>query len=511
MKLKYAGRILGVLGLVILASSTITFIIGAPLSMVVGKIILAGFFFASYAVTNWGDLGASASSRGTFFFGVSAIGALLVVALLGMGNYIVHRKPKSWDLTKAQIHTLSPDTLKTLDGLKEDVTALAFYRSGEPSYEALADLFRRYGERSPHFKYEFVDPIKDPMRVEQYGIRDGGPRVVVKLGATESRFQELSEESLTNAIVKVTHSATKKLYFTTGHGEADFEDEGPTGLSAVKQRMENEGLVAAKLNLAAATEIPKDAEAIVIAGPAKPFQPGEVDAVRRYLDAGGKAFLMLEPSVESGLELLLEDFNVQADNATVIDPISRLFGASEAIPVVQSYNQQSEITRDFTLNTVFPTARPITVLHGGASKAVASPLALTMPSAWGETDLTTPEVKQDEHEKGGPFPLVVTVTLDTKGAENKRSDEARLVVAGDRDFATNKFRAAYGNEDFFLNGLNWLAAQTERITIRPRLREASRLFLSPVQQAGIFFLTVDILPVTLLGLGLVVWMVRRSK
>ena len=106
---------------------------------------------------------------------------------------------------------------------------------------------------------------------------------------------------------------------------------------------------------------------------------------------------------------------------------------------------------------------------------------------------------------------MVTVTLDTKDAANKRSDEARLVVAGDRDFATNKFRTAFGNEDFFLNGLNWLAAQTERITIRPRLREASRLFLSPVQQAGIFFLTVDILPVTLLGLGLVVWMVRRSK
>ena len=511
MKLKYVGRILAVLGLVILLSSVITFVIGAPLSLVVGKIVVAGSFFFAYLVTNWGDLGASASSRGTFFLGVSALGTLMLLGLIGIANYIVAHNPKSWDLTRAQIHNLSPDTVKTLEGLGEDVIAYGFYRADEPAYQGLQDLFSRYEQRSPRFKYEFIDPHKDPMRVEQFGIREDGPRVVVRVGATESRFQEITEEALTNAIVKVTHSSAKKLYFTTGHGEADFDDEGPTGLSGVRARMENEGLQPERLNLGAGQEIPRDAEAVVIAGPAKPFQPGEVQALRRYLDAGGKAYVMVEPNIESGLELLLEDHNVQADDAIVIDPVSRLFGASEAIPVVQSYNEESEITRDFTLNTVFPTARPLTVLRGTASNAVASPLALTMPSAWGETEIHGAEIQQGEHEKGGPFPLVVTVTRDTREAAHKRSDQARLVVAGDRDFATNKYRAAYGNEDFFLNGLNWLAAQTERITIRPRLREASRLYLSPVQQAGIFFLTVDILPVTLLGLGLVVWMIRRSK
>ena len=115
------------------------------------------------------------------------------------------------------------------------------------------------------------------------------------------------------------------------------------------------------------------------------------------------------------------------------------------------------------------------------------------------------------------FPLVVSVTKDTRAASPEavpaghRSDQARLVVAGDRDFATNKFRNMVGNEDLFLNCLSWLSEQTERITIRPRLRDASRLYLTAPQQATVFFFAIDVLPVTLLAIGLVVWRVRRNK
>lgn len=512
MKAKHIGRILAGVGLVLLVSAPFTFVVSTPL-IAAGKVLLGLICIAVYLVTNFGELGQFASSKGTFFFATSAISALLLVGALGGINYILAKNPKSWDLTKNKIHTLAPDTLKTLEGLKEDVKVYAFYRPGDPGYEVLQDLFSRYQAQSERFKYEFVDYSKDPLKVKEFDVRQSGPRVIVKLGNTESRFgatpQEMSEESLTNALVKVTHSSTKKVYFTTGHGEADIDDEGEMGLSEVRKRMENEGLKAEKLNLVGLTEIPADAEVVVVAGPAKPFQEGEAELLKTYLDNGGKALVMVEPLVSSGLESLLEAWSVQADEAVVVDPISRLFGAGETVPVVQNYNPEHAITRDFRLNTLFPTARPLTVLHGQGN-AKAEPVALTMPSAWGEKN-PQGQVQRDEDEKGGPFPLVVGVTLDTRAAPNKRSDEGRLLVAGDRDFATNRFRAAYGNEDFFLNGLNWLAEQTERITIRPRLRDASRLYLTDTQRAAIFFVAIDVLPVTLLAVGLSVWLARRAR
>ncbi len=512
MKAKHIGRILAGVGLVLLVSAPFTFVVNTPI-IAGGKVLLGLICIGIYLITNFGELGQFASSKGTFFFVTSAISAALLIGALGGVNYILAKNPKSWDLTKNQIHTLAPDTVKTLEGLKEDVTAYAFFRPGDPGYDVLNDLFGKYKVKSERFKFEFIDYSKDPLKVKEFDVRESGPRVIVKLGSTESRFgataHEMSEESLTNAIVKVTHSSTKKVYYTTGHGEADVDDSGEMGLSEVKKRMENEGLKAEKLNLVGLTEIPADAEAVVVAGPAKPFQPAEAELLHKYLDNGGKAFLMVEPLVTSGLEGVMRSYSIEADETVVVDPISRLFGAGETVPVVQNYNPEHAITRDFKINTLFPTARPITVLHDDGP-AKAEPVALSMPSAWGENN-PQGQVQRYEDEKGGPFPLVAAVTRDTKTVETKKSDQARLVVAGDRDFATNRFRAAYGNEDFFLNSLNWLAEQTERITIRPRMRDASRLYLTDTQRAAIFFVAIDIMPVTLLAVGLSVWLARRAK
>ncbi len=509
MQRKNLGRILGVIGLVILLSSSLTFLIGAT-NLALAKAIVGSALIIFYFVTNFRNLGNTATSRGTFFVAVTAVSSLLVLGLLTVANYFAIKNPKTWDMTKNQIHTLAPDTTKTLKGLQSDVMVTAFYSSGEQEYGAFKGLFEKYQHESTHFKYEFVDPIKNPIKLKSFNVRASGPRVVVKLGNTESRVQDPTEEALTNALVKVTHSSSKKVYFTTGHGEADLDDSQATGLSQIKKRMEDEGLKAEKINLASVQEIPSDANGIVIAGPSKAFLPGESGMVKNYLDQGGKAFIMVEPQVTSGLEDLLQAYQIAADDAVVVDPVSRLFGASESIPIVQKYNTSLEITRDFKLNTVFPTARPLSILKGTETKAQSQPVALSMPSAWGETN-PTGQVKRDENEKGGPFPLVTLATLNTKEVEKSRSEEARLVVSGDRDFVTNKFYTAFGNEDFFMNCLSWITGQTERITIRPRTRDASRLFLTPAQQSTISFLAIDFVPVALIAFGLAVWLGRRSR
>ena len=84
-------------------------------------------------------------------------------------------------------------------------------------------------------------------------------------------------------------------------------------------------------------------------------------------------------------------------------------------------------------------------------------------------------------------------------------------MAGDSEFFDDGYQQVLGNLDFFLNGVAWLAEQTDRITIRPRTREGSRLFLTEAQVSLLRFLTVDALPLALLGLGLAIWLVRRSR
>jgi len=285
MQRKYFGRILAAIGLVLLASSVLTWLIGAPL-FALAKVLCALVLFVVFVVTNFGSLGESAASRGTFFFAVNAASALLLLAALVFANHMASKHQGFWDLTKDEIHSLGPDTLKTLEGLKDDVKVLAFFEPEEPAREQFRALLGLYEARSTHLKVQFVNPAKDPTAVGKHQIKAGGARVLVMLGALEARVGEPTEEALTNALVKVTHSALKKLYFTQGHGESGLEATEAPGLSKLARRMANEGLKAEPLSLIGA-DVPQDAEAVVVAGPPLPFQPEEVERLESYLELGG--------------------------------------------------------------------------------------------------------------------------------------------------------------------------------------------------------------------------------
>jgi ABC-type uncharacterized transport system involved in gliding motility auxiliary subunit len=85
----------------------------------------------------------------------------------------------------------------------------------------------------------------------------------------------------------------------------------------------------------------------------------------------------------------------------------------------------------------------------------------------------------------------------------------RLVVFGDSDFATNELLDAYRNRDLFLNSVNWLLGDVEKIAIRPNASRASRFQLTADQFSIIRYLSLFVLPEALAMLGAVSWWMRR--
>jgi ABC-type uncharacterized transport system involved in gliding motility auxiliary subunit len=58
---------------------------------------------------------------------------------------------------------------------------------------------------------------------------------------------------------------------------------------------------------------------------------------------------------------------------------------------------------------------------------------------------------------------------------------------------------------------SWLAERDDRLVIRPRAREGSRLTLTEAQVGMLKFLSIDVMPLVLLLAGLAVWLARREK
>jgi ABC-type uncharacterized transport system involved in gliding motility auxiliary subunit len=510
VKKTIAARVLGVLGLVLLLSTFVTLLFGQT-TFVLGKAALGLLGIAAgFALGEPGGVRRFFTGRALHFGLFTALSALLVLAVLGVANWAAAKRPRTWDLTKDRIFTLGEDTTRTLRGLSRDVEVLAFYGQAEEAYPRVQDLLRRYAALSPRFSWRFVDPYKNPEQVKRHAIVEGGPRVLLLSGGEEARAKAPDEEGLTNALVRVTRSGTRKVYFTTGHGEPELRGDGQRGYGGAAKALEGEGYVVEVLSLLERPEVPADAAAVLVAAPRKGLLAPEVEALRKYASGGGRLGLFLEPEVKSGLEPLLGEFGVGLADDMVVDPspVAQLFGGSPVTPVVKPAAGHA-ITRDLAqTGLAFPTTRSLLALPG--KPATPEPLAQTGRDAWGETDVAGLFAKGARHDAGerkGPLAVAMAAQRTFEGGARP----ARLVAAGDGEFFANQYAQLLGNLDFLLNAVGWLAEQEDRITIRPRSREASRLFLTEAQVAGMKFLTIDVLPVTLLGLGLAVWLVRRSR
>jgi ABC-type uncharacterized transport system involved in gliding motility auxiliary subunit len=503
MRLKNWGRIAGLFGVVVLFSAVFNwlFVTGSVASLGVIARLAAGIVgIAFWLVTNRGE---NPLGRGAFYGAVSAVSALVLVGALAGVNYIAVKKPKSWDLTKDRIFTLSDQTTGVLKGLKEPVKVEAFFAGNEPEYPDLDSRLRQYKAQTDKLTVEFVDPFKHPGRVKELNISQSGPRIIVTSGKKEARAKETSEEALTNALIEVSRGSSKKLYFTKGHGEHAVADNTERGLKQFVDNLKGEGYQTDEIVLAEHKEMPADAQTLVIAGPVAAFTEGEAKLVKDWVEKGGKLVAMVDPGVQTGMEAAFEGWGIHVGKDEVIDPEAQ----NPEVAIAQSYADHP-ITQPrssaFALATIFPLARSVSKTQADGAGWTVTELAKTGPRAWGETSsVSSGEVRFDPgKDLKGPVSLASTAT---KGAES------RVVVIGNSLFAANGYYRLSGNKDFALNSVSWTAKEESRISIRPKQRQGNHLFLSADQKRTMTLFAFDVLPFGLLFAGLVVWQTRKSR
>ena len=107
----------------------------------------------------------------------------------------------------------------------------------------------------------------------------------------------------------------------------------------------------------------------------------------------------------------------------------------------------------------------------------------------------------------GPLVLAAAGTYNT----GKPGSSGRFVVFGSSLWATNNFLGSrqIANRDLVLNMFNWLSSDEDLISIRPKEPEDRRLNISGNRMSLIFWWSVVLLPLIVVGAGLMVWWRRR--
>ena len=239
---------------------------------------------------------------------------LIVIAAVVVANVLADRYNKSYDATANKRFSLSDQTAKIVKGLKQDATITYYNQSTR--FRDGKDLLEQYANLSPKLRVKYVDPDKEPELAREAGIRNFGT-AVVQVGAKKEEAKSMTEEGITGAFIRDLKSNTRTVCFVSGSGEHQLDDSNRGGLSHFKELLAKDNYESKSVDLLTKGEVPSECTTLVVAGPTKNYEKPEVDAIKKYVEDGGRAFFMLDPPLKIGREEI-------ADNDVLTDLLQQL-------------------------------------------------------------------------------------------------------------------------------------------------------------------------------------------
>jgi ABC-type uncharacterized transport system involved in gliding motility auxiliary subunit len=457
------------------------------------------------------------NKRQTKYGAYLAVYVLMVLGILAAANYLVSRYDKTYDATSNKMFSLSDQTKKVVGNLKTDVKIYYFFDPRQRIDDSRfgpspKDLLGRYSSLSHRIDVQFIDPVKNPKKAVDMKVNTVGTTIVEANGRREEA-KSLSEEQVTNAIIRVLKGNKRTACFLTGHGEHDLDSSDPGGYSSVKDSLESSNFTVKTISLMEKNAaVPADCTVLVEAGPRTDLLEPEVQAIKKYVEGGGRALFLLDPQTKgvnnTAAVKMLADWGVKVNNDVAVDlsGVGQIFGADELSPLVTKYESQPITNEMKNVACLFPLAR--TIEPGDSKdKITVEKLFSTTPKSYAVTDLSSNQLKIDpKKDKAGPLNLAVAGTYRT----DKEGVQGRFVVAGSSRFVSNStLNFPGGNRDLFLNMMSWLSSDEDLISIRPKETEDRRLSLSVAQMSRIFYATVLGFPLLIIASGTYVWWRRR--
>ena len=451
-------------------------------------------------------------ARQTKYAAFAATYILIVLAVIVVVNVLADRYNKSYDSTTNKRYSLSEQTAKIVKGLKQDATITYFERTTR--FNEGKDLLSEYKNLSPKVKVDYVDPDKNPQRARESGIRNYGT-AVVQIGDRKEEAKSMTEEGITGAFIRDLKSSTRTICFTTGSGEHGINDSDREGFSRFKDSLSSDNYATQEVNLLQKAEVPSDCTVLVVGGPTRNYEQPEVDAIKKYVEGGGRAFFMLSPPLKVGrfaiadndaLATLLQSWGVTLDKDLILDlnPIGQMVGLGPEVALVSSYSSQPIVSEIKRTATGFPLSRPIEIKS--TDKSNVEKLFDTSSTSVATANLSSARVDvNDPKNKKGPLTLAAAGTYNT----GKENSQGRFVVVGSGDWADNQYINFNGNSDLALNAVNWLSSDEDLISIRPKPPEDRRVNMTQRQFNAVLATVQFVLPLVVVVAGVGVWWKRR--
>ena len=471
-------------------------------------------------------------STSVFSTGMIAI----VVALTVVVNLIASALPETYtqiDATSQKLYSITKDTEKYLDTLKDDVTLYVMVNKNSKD-DNVDRTLQKYASASKHVKVKYVDPNVSPTFASKYTDNDVTSNSIIVVCGDRSKVIDYNsdiyeysydssynysvtgydcEGQVTAAIQYVTSESTTNVYELTGHDESTLSGDFS---EVFQKRFMNVG----SLSLLNVDAIPEDCQAIFITAPQSDLSEDDLSKLSQYLGNGGKIYLSIDYSKWNDLtnfKKLLSDNNIETTESLLAETDRSYYYQSPfyLLPNVENTEVSSSVAgmtqvfvpysvgltytgEDDSNVTSFMTTSDTTIAKAAANIAAVQ----------SQADAANIASAQDGDTQG-QYSLGIMVTnenggeLCVLGSAMMCTDSANQIVSGHNATLFNGIVNALVTTDDG-NSDNAVVIAAKDYTVSNLTVSANAMLVYGILW-GIF------MPIALIIIGIIVWARRRKR
>ena len=447
----------------------------------------------------------------------STISLLLAIVLALLTGALAQRHSLRWDWTANSRHSLAPPSLQILQQLDQPLTLTAFTRD-QALAKRITERVERYQQHNTLISFTVVNPDRHPELAAAENIKRDGV-LHLSLGDRNETLTQFDEQTISNAILRLSRGTGLKVLVLAGHGERAARGRSNQDLGNFSNLLIRQGFTVKRFQIDPTEAIPTDNSVLIISAPHARLAGPEVVRLMAYVAEGGQLLWLGDPGEQPGLKPLAIQLGIRFLPGTLVDPAGMEAAGSGAFTLATaSHYRGHPITHQFQLTSVFPLATGLSQISNSWQ---AEPLAVVGEQGWLEQGSLGEGVSFDKQQDlTGPVTLALALSrpapAQTRLPDSTESSAAgtsrppqRAVVIGDGDFLANAYLGNGGNQQLGLNMVNWLAGDERLINIQSTIASDSQLELTPSQAVIISLGFLVGLPLLFAGIGLGVWWRRR--
>lgn len=435
------------------------------------------------------------------------------------------------DFTSQGLFKLSSETKNILSQAESPITiTLFFYNDPKDSIKSVVDYARKmaqhYQAAGKNISFREIDPIKNKILADEYGILQNGTLVFEQDGRREYILPNILVESINEGEIlykaetifsavfeKLIMNKETSIYFLTGNGEIDWQSEGSAGYNGILGTLRDRRYQLKMLNLDHNPRVPEDANILIIADPKSIFSATVFDSIEKFINNGGAIFYFVTQNTTESLNLLLLKSGFAFIQNVAVDP-TRVAKNSGEFSIIPSLSPKSEITKLLqrkNLSVIFPSSSAIGIIPEEITDSNfvydISPLAKSSQHGFGERKFRSGYYSKDSNDIQGPLDLAASSIVANK---NNLAIQHRSVIFGSLNFIDNSHRFLGGNIQFFLNAIDFLLVKDLNTIISPKT-DNIMLSIPTTYQMRLLLSISAVWLFTFLLLGLIILLLRKNK